>query len=742
MGDSLLVDSPQLFTILDQLPLLAAESSRLANVANNFWLGLQVALGLGFVIFVHELGHFLAAKTFGVRCDKFYVGFDVPISIGPIHLPRTLGKFQWGETEYGIGIIPLGGYVKMLGQDDDPRKAEEEAERIRQERGEDAGLDPRSYPAKPVWQRMIIISAGVIMNLIFAVILAGVAYGFGVKYTPTVAGTTYGGGPAWAAGVEPGDQILQVGSMTEDFHQLRYDDFGMSVVLHGFETGGKPLPLVLQRDGQRLEVTANPTPKYHPKGFYFIGLSSPTKPKIAAPAFPPESFMEAQAPDLKPDDVITAVNGEPLPVDQRFDEIIGNDLTARLQANWEDEVSLKLERPGSTPEAPSTELEIKLPPVPVKTLGLGFEMGPITAIQSGSLAEKAGFQVGDVIQTLNGQPIENALELPSFVARLAGQTITLGIVRGSPATESASADSEESTESTDNANNSTAGSLLEISVANSPVARFDSIAPLAGELTLGGVGIAFAPSTIVSSIDEQLVASDSGIQPGDDLKQVLWVISDARKQELQKYLSSSAFKPIVMDDSTNIAVLYDMFQSIPEGSELQCTVSRDGKMQDPVMLKVQYASDWYWHQRGISLSPLMQVHQADDLIAATQLGFWETKRRFNSVLNFLRLLVTGRIGLSGLGGPGTIAYVAASEASLGVSRLMIFLTMLSANLAILNFLPIPALDGGHMVFLTAEAIRGKPVNEALQVRLTMIGVLGLLTLMAFVIVKDIIFFAT
>ncbi len=88
------------------------------------------------------------------------------MSIGPIKLPSTLGKFQWGETEYGIGIIPLGGYVKMLGQDDDPRKAEEEAERSRLGNGEDAPLDPRSYPAKPVWQRMIIISAGVIMNLI------------------------------------------------------------------------------------------------------------------------------------------------------------------------------------------------------------------------------------------------------------------------------------------------------------------------------------------------------------------------------------------------------------------------------------------------------------------------------------------------------------------------------------------------------------------------------------------------
>ncbi len=89
----------------------------------------KIALGIGFVIFVHELGHFLAAKICGVKCEKFYVGFDVPIKIGPIQLPSKLIHFQYGETEYGVGLIPLGGYVKMLGQEDYPANAAEEAER-------------------------------------------------------------------------------------------------------------------------------------------------------------------------------------------------------------------------------------------------------------------------------------------------------------------------------------------------------------------------------------------------------------------------------------------------------------------------------------------------------------------------------------------------------------------------------------------------------------------------------------
>src|SRR5262249_43743975 len=96
------------------------------------WLG--VAAGLTFVIFVHELGHFLVAKACGVKCEKFYVGFyffEFRIPFTNWKIPRSLFKFQWGETEYGLGSLPLGGYVKMLGQDDDPRNSEAEAARIR-----------------------------------------------------------------------------------------------------------------------------------------------------------------------------------------------------------------------------------------------------------------------------------------------------------------------------------------------------------------------------------------------------------------------------------------------------------------------------------------------------------------------------------------------------------------------------------------------------------------------------------
>lgn len=715
--------------------LLAESTTFLSRMSSNVWLGLQVALGLGFVIFVHELGHFLAAKTFGVRCDKFYVGFDVPISLGPIKLPSTLGKFTWGETEYGIGIIPLGGYVKMLGQDDDPRKAEEEAAKLRLGEGEDAPLDPRSYPAKPVWQRMIIISAGVIMNLIFAVILAGIAYWFGVPYDPTVTGSTFAGGPAWQAGLEPGDRIVSVGQMSEDTDKLRYEDFATEVVSHGFEFGDKPIPIAFVRDGKRIETSAVPTKKYHPEGFYMIGLSSASTATVGATPYQPDSYLAESEPDLKAGDRIVAVNSTKLPVSEPYDVIYSGDLVAAFQSKWREPVTVTIERDGESEGEATETLQLELPPVPVKSLGIGFRPGPVTALREDSPAKAAGLKPGDLIRSINGEPVEDALKLPAMSAKLAGQDITLGVLRPStkPPTEDDEAEEEYSAEAPE-------GEEFEFTFANADRAKFENIGLNAGELTLGGVGIAFAVTPVISTVDESAAAS--GLQVGDILKQVHWVVTDEKAEEYKDIFRESAFEPMKIDSSFTVANLYDLLQGIPNGAKLELTVVREGKFQDPVALANSYQSDWFWHERGVGMKPLKDTYRAEGFAEAAALGLWETQRRFKSVLNFLKLLVTGRIGAKGLGGPGRIAYVAANEASNGPARLLIFLTMLSANLAILNFLPIPALDGGHMVFLTAEAVMGKPVNEALQIRLTMLGVLGLLSLMAFVIYRDILWFAS
>src|SRR5271154_1929134 len=132
----------------------------------------KVALGLGFVVFIHELGHFLLAKWNGVKVEKFSIGFG-----------RTLIGFRRGETEYVLAAIPLGGVVKMLGEGPEDQASK--------------STDPRAYPNKSVWARMAIISAGVIMNVFLGLACFVYAYGTGMVEHPAKIGIVIAGGPAY-----------------------------------------------------------------------------------------------------------------------------------------------------------------------------------------------------------------------------------------------------------------------------------------------------------------------------------------------------------------------------------------------------------------------------------------------------------------------------------------------------------------------------------------------------------------
>ncbi len=144
-------------------------------------------VGIGLLILIHESGHFLAAKAFGMKAEKFYLGF-----------PPAAIKKKMGETEYGVGVIPLGGYVKIMGM----TREEEVAE----------GEEDRAYFARPVWQRVITISAGPAMNVLLAAILFFVFYYQGApNYQPnnTIASIVKGSAAA-QTGLQPGDKIISI----------------------------------------------------------------------------------------------------------------------------------------------------------------------------------------------------------------------------------------------------------------------------------------------------------------------------------------------------------------------------------------------------------------------------------------------------------------------------------------------------------------------------------------------------
>ncbi|MBE3066461.1 MAG: site-2 protease family protein [Chloroflexi bacterium] len=183
-------------------------------------------LGIGLLILVHELGHFLAAKAFGMRAEKFYLGF-----------PPAAFKKQIGETEYGVGFVPLGGYVKISGM----TREEDIPDDVR----------PRAYYAKPVWQRVIVISAGAAMNVILAVLMFFIFYWQALpeyQATTAVAAIQADSGAA-AAGIQPSDNLLSINGVGAADNQAMRDELKS----HPDE----PVRVVLEREGQTITVTAN-----------------------------------------------------------------------------------------------------------------------------------------------------------------------------------------------------------------------------------------------------------------------------------------------------------------------------------------------------------------------------------------------------------------------------------------------------------------------------------------------------
>jgi regulator of sigma E protease len=233
---------------------------------------------LGVNVFIHELGHFLAAKRVGIRVLKFQLGFN-----------PTIVSFRRGDTEYGIGALPIGGYVKMAGE-----TTEDEV----------AGK-PDEFLSKTRWERFQVLIMGPVMNLLLAFTLTAVVLYRGAEIVsymdqPVVVGAVEPGSPAARADIVPGDRIVSVA----DNHVDNWEEFYITV-------GSRPnreIPIGLLRNG--LEVTRNLTPVVLPGQSRFeigdIGVLPNVHPHIVSVS-PGEPGERA---GLKAGDIVLAVDGK------------------------------------------------------------------------------------------------------------------------------------------------------------------------------------------------------------------------------------------------------------------------------------------------------------------------------------------------------------------------------------------------------------------------------------------------
>ncbi len=354
------------------------------NLPGVFDFLIPFVLLLGVLIFIHELGHFAVAKWLGVKVEKFSIGF------GPSLFARKVG-----ETEYVVAALPLGGFVKMLGE-----VPGEELD------ADDAG---RAFNLRPVWQRIAIALAGPAMNLILPVFLVAAILMSGVPTITSRIGGVLPGSPADFAGLREGDRVLAV-----DGHALwRWQDLdealrapGAATISLDVENAGQTRTVALAREAGKNGAYTDAGLSWHAPTAR-VGVVDPAGAAATA--------------GLRTGDRIVALNGQPVANLYALERVL-----PRATPPLEIEVSRPLEGTAETlrttihalPGAPSLEA-LGLAPVGVR----------IAAVEPTSPAKRAGLQADDVVLSVNGALATGSEQLKNLIWGSGGAELTLAVIR-------------------------------------------------------------------------------------------------------------------------------------------------------------------------------------------------------------------------------------------------------------------------------------------------------------------------
>jgi regulator of sigma E protease len=745
-----------------------------------------IALGLGFVIFIHELGHFAVAKWCDVHVKTFSIGF------GPA-LPGC--SYQWGETTYMLAALPLGGYVQMVGEGSD----------------EEDEIDPRSFKNKKVWQRMAIISAGVIMNVILGCACFAAVYQiWGVRQQPGIANTVEPGSAAWSAGLTSGSLLDRIGSAEHPY----FEDLMNEVV---YSTEGQKLDLVFRypepatnggEPFERKETKVEPRKKpgeLLPK----IGVSSapvlvlPPRPRgedaNKPPVFPNSAAASAQ-PSFDWGDRIVGLTdpNQPadhydpnkladLPKDWRFTkqdkewqakEDNRYDYFAylrRLKQLEGKEIVVQVLRKDPKNKDQESLVSIKVPPSYYYDLGLRMKMGKVAAVRQGSPAAEAqlrttqgagGSTEADLITAVevvdqnnkslkwvrdpkerNERPLD-PMRLPSELAQWADRNRARWATKDGeqPTPASAVARSVKLTILRAKGHDETPANL-ELTYDDDPRWRYEAVFPTlpTSPVAIPGLGLAYQVDNVVDAAEAKGPAAHADSETGkpfafqkdDVVKAVCFYENDkpAEKSTWFGFFKERAWNEL---DPTKLqwpAIFVRLQMS--EDKRVIFKVERE-KQEFEVYLTAELDKTWPTADPGVLLIGDLRLQKASNPVDAVRLGVNRTVSLMHQFYRTLPNLVTGRIPKENLRGPVGIGQLAYQVAGVDWSVFVLFLGMISVNLAVVNFLPIPILDGGHMVFLIYELVRGKPASEQVKLTATYVGAGLLLSLMIFVLYIDLV----
>ena len=671
---------------------------------------LLIILGFGLLIALHELGHFLAARWAGIRADGFAIGMGPVIAsyrggVGfrfgscdevvksrlgrlPIQLSDAEMKEQGlGETEYSLRLLPIGGYVKMLGQEDG--------------RPDAVSSDPRSYGSVSVGKRMVVVSAGVIMNLITAVAMFVLAFMVGVRFEAPIVGAVGTDSPASLAapidssvgpGLMPGDEIVAInGSKVLTFSDLLIES-AMSVP-------GDDLVLDIRRPGVEDTLRFSVDPERDPvANMRLIGVTPATSGRLSTDPRLGEALAgivgEAEAASLV-GRVLIEANGDPVDTWSEFER--------RLADGRGDAIPVVFGPPVDTPTSPPITVDIAAMPLfesmPLADgEGTAYGLMGLSPLVRISDVPAGGRNVdvlkpGDVVlrvadvhgprmdqfrAAIQARPLE---ALPMLVLR-DGQELELTV-------------------SVDG--NGMIGVLpdyaLDLPITAAPLNHIGGETPRPSPIA----GLDLLPRTRIDSI--------GGVSVDD------WT-------SIRSAMTTAATSSPGADSILEIEWTLPIKESSPEKGAITLS-SADQATLAGLGWTSPLPSNWF--------EPLQVTLTANgNPITAITMGFRQTWKMV--VLTYLTIdrLIGGSVSVKELRGPVGIVHIGAQVADRGTMYLVFFLAMISVNLAVLNFLPLPIVDGGLFLFLVYEKIRGRPPSIAFQnaaalVGLALIGTLFVVT---------------
>jgi len=579
-------------------------------------IGLAV-LAFGLMVIAHEFGHFIAAKWMGVRVERFSVGFGWKL------LSRT-----WGETEYMVCAIPLGGYVKLAGGDE----------------GEEATGKPDEFVSKTPGQRAVVLVAGPLFSIVFGIPLAVCMLLVGREVPEARVSHVVVESAAWNAGVKTGDKVLRV----EGEDVAAFDDLRKAVLE---STPELEVPVAVRRDGNDLTLVAT-REKQHGLGVQCESVTMELE-KVS-PGSPAEEA------GLKVGDVVVSANGVPLRTWQHFRRVI--------LASPGKPMGLVIRRDGAEQTIQATPKVIEKGD-PGFTIRLPNEIGYVRA----GFAAEGKLKPGDRIVAVDGRPVDRWWRIEEAVAPGA-KTATFGVQRGSE--------------------------------------KLDVVVALESGIWLADTaGIAPVPIYAVDAVHGE---TEPPLKPGD-------LILGAAGDDVSKAIRSDLlYRPL--------ADVLDMF-----GHAGTLRVQRDGG--EPFDVAVTPATTAAG-QLGVQPVRRMVMHKEPFLRALVQAPK-ETLDAGLLVYVVLKKLISGDANRKDIAGPIGIFQILYVSARRGWGYFFWLVHLLTVNIGLLNLLPIPPLDGGRLVMVGYEKLRGRRMSQKIQEVILIAGVAVVVMIFVFATFNDV-----